>query len=238
MSAADLSECTPLTHLSGKEQCWNGRWKPAIVLEERGGCVWNLKLPVRGKKPACSVLNKLYALCDGNPPNVQKVWPDQTEKLRQEASMFCFSINSMPYVMATLGMLRRSGQSELKSCVHLTEGSAHFVFGHLTAAECAVPSGLAHRLCCNKRAVRICVAGGFNCTKGDPSLVAVDTAFAYHINYSLSLATRHPVQCRPNMRVADSATVWVCKCLQLIYLSALHLTLVDIYTVYTEIASA
>ena len=79
----------------------------------------------------------------------------------------------MPYVMATLGMLRRSGQSELKSCVHLTEGSAHFVFGHLTAAECAVPSGLAHRLCCNKRAVRICVAGGFNCTKGDPSLVAV-----------------------------------------------------------------
>ena len=56
--------------------------------------------------------------------------------------------------------------------------------------------------------------------------------------YSLSLATRHPVQCRPNMRVAERATVWVCKCLQLTYLSALHLTLFDIYTVYTEIASA
>ena len=41
---------------------------------------------------ACFVLNKLNALCDGNPPNVQ-----------------------------------RSGQIELKTCVHLTEGSANFV---------------------------------------------------------------------------------------------------------------
>ena len=41
---------------------------------------------------------------------------------------------------------------------------------------------------------------------------------------SLSLATCHPVQRSPNMRVADCATVWVCKCLRLIYLSALHLT--------------
>ena len=32
------------------------------------------------------------------------------------------------------------------------------------------------------------------------------------------------VQCSPNMRVADCATFWVCKCLQLIYLSALPLT--------------
>ena len=34
-------------------------------------------------------------------------------------------------------------------------------------------------------------------------------------------------QCR-NMRVADCATVWDCKCLQLMHLSALHLTLFDI----------
>ena len=46
--------------------------------------------------------------------------------------------------------------------------------------------------------------------------------------YSLSLATRHPVQCRPNM-TAGCAIVWVCKCLPLIQLSALHLTLFDIY---------
>ena len=117
---------------------WEGavlKWtvKACYRVGERGGCVWNLKLPVRGKKPECSVLNKLYALCDGNPPNVQKVWPDQTEKLR----------------------------------------SSHWSNSDLIVAKCAVPSGLAHRLCRNKRAVRICVAGGFNCTKGDPCLVAV-----------------------------------------------------------------
>ena len=67
-------------------------------------------------------------------------------------------------VMAPLRMSRRSGQSELKSWVHLTEGIAHFVTWmvangwinwHLTVAKCAVPSGLSHRLCCNNRAVRI-----------------------------------------------------------------------------------
>ena len=86
------------------------------------------------------------------------------------------------YVMAILRMSTRSGQSELKRCIHLTEGIANFVTWmvvncwinwHLTVAKRAVPSGLPHRLCCNKRAVRICVAGCFNCTKGDPSLVAV-----------------------------------------------------------------
>ena len=55
------------------------------------------------------------------------------------------------------------------------------------------------------------------------------------LQYSLSPAACHPVQCRPNMRVADCATVWVCKWLQLIYLSALHLTLFDIYIyIYTN----
>ena len=40
-------------------------------------------------------------------------------------------------------------------------------------------------------------------------------------------------QCSPNMRAVDCATVWVRKCLQLIYPSALHLTLFNIYsTIY------
>ena len=69
-----------------------------------------------------------------------------------------------PYVTATLRMCRRSGQIELKSWVHLTDGIAHFVTWmvanccinwHLTVAKCTVPSGLSHRLCCNTRAVRI-----------------------------------------------------------------------------------
>ena len=69
------------------------------------------------------------------------------------------------YAMAILRMSTRSGQSELKRCIHLTEGIANFVTWmvancwinwHLTVAKCAVPSGLSHRLCCNKRAVRIC----------------------------------------------------------------------------------
>ena len=38
-----------------------------------------------------------------------------------------FSINFMPYVMATLRMSKRSGQIELKSCVHFTEGIANCV---------------------------------------------------------------------------------------------------------------
>ena len=136
-------------------------------------------------------------------------------------------------------MSRTSGQSKLKSCVHLTDRIANFVTWmvangwinwHLTVAKCAVSSGLSQRLCLNKRAVRICVAGCFNCTKGDPSLVS-ETLHSHIIlqSISLSLANCHPVQCRPNVRVADCAIVWVRKCLQLFYLPALHLTLFEIY---------
>ena len=142
------------------------------------------------------------------------------------------------YLMASLRMSRRSGQSELKRCVHLTDRITNFVTWtvangwinwHLTVAKCAkcaVPSGLSQRLCLNKRAVRICVAGCFNWREGDPFLVSV----TLHSHITLSPATFHPVQCRANMRVADCSTVWVCKCLQLIYLPALHLTLFDIYS--------
>ena len=38
-------------------------------------------------------------------------------------------------------------------------------------------------------------------------------------------------QCRPNMRVADCATVWDCNCLQLIYLSVLRLILSEIHII-------
>ena len=125
--------------------------------------------------------------------------------------------------MATLRMSRRSGQIGLKRCVYLTEVIANFVTGmvenccinwHLTVAKCA------------EGAARICVAGCFNWTEGDPSLVSV----TLHSRITLSPATCHPVQCRPNMRVADCSSVWVCKCLQLMHLTALHLTLFDIYS--------
>ena len=109
--------------------------------------------------------------------------------------------------MANLRMCRRSGQSELKrhwvNCNCLTWMVANcWINWHLTVAKCTVSSGLSHRLCCNKTAVRICVAGCVDCTKTDPSLVRV-----------------------------------VCKSLQLIYLSVLHLTL-DIYIrIYTKTVS-
>ena len=79
--------------------------------------------------------------------------------------------------------------------------------------------------------LRICVAGCFNWREGDPALVSV----TLHSHITLSPVTCHPIRCRANKRVADCATVWVCKCLQLIYLSALHLTLFDIYRIYGKI---
>ena len=147
-------------------------------------------------------------LCDGNPPNVQKIWPDRTETLRSSHwsnCKFCDLDGSKLLYQLTLdcGKVR----------------------------QVRVPSGLSQRLCCNKRAVRICVAGCFNWREGDPALVSV----TLHSHITLSPGTCHPIQCRANMRVADCATVWVCKCLQLIYLSALHLTLFDIYRIYGKI---
>ena len=172
-------------------------------------------------------------------PNLSLLWHSSLPNLPNGiVSWF-----QQPYVMATLRMSRRSGQIGLKRCVHLTDRIANFVTWmvanccinwHLTVAKCAkcaVPSGLSQRLCCNKRAVRICVAGCFNWREVDPALVSV----TLHSHITLSPVTCHPIQCRANMRVADCATVWVCKCLQLIYLSALHLTLFDIYKIYGKI---
>ena len=89
--------------------------------------------------------------------------------------------------------------------------------GKVRRAKWPIPSSLLQQQSCQNH--RICVAGCFNCTKGNPSLVAV----TLHSHITGSPVTCHPVQCRANMRVTDCTTVWVCKCLQLIYLSALHL---------------
>ena len=164
-------------------------------------------------------------------PNLSLLWHSTVPNLLNGTGSWFQQL----YLMARLRMSRRSGQIELKSCVYLTDRIANFVTWmvancwinwHLTLAKCAVPSGLSHCLCCNKRAVRICVAGCFNWREVDPALVSV----TLHSRITLSPATFHPVQCRANMRVADCSTVWVWKCLQLIYLPALHLTLFDIYS--------
>ena len=110
-------------------------------------------------------------------PNLSLFWHSTVPNLLNGIDSWLEQLN----VMATLRVSRRSGHSELKRCIHLTEGIANFVTWmvakcwinwHLTVAKCAVPSGLSHRLCCNKRAVRVCVAGCFNCTSKDFSVAA------------------------------------------------------------------
>ena len=164
-------------------------------------------------------------------PNLSLLWHSTVPNLLNGTGSWFQQL----YLMAILRMSRRSGQIGLKRCVHLTDRIANFatwtvanccINWHLTLAKCAVPNGLSHCLCCNKRAVRICVAGCFNWTEGDPSLVSV----TLHSRITLSPATCHPIQWRASMSVADCSTVWVCKCLQLIYLPALHLSLFDIYS--------
>ena len=130
--------------------------------------------------------------------------------------------------MATLRMSRRSRQSELKRWIHLTDRIAILWLGwsallyqltvdcgkvrQVRRAKWPIPASLLQQ-----------VAGCLNCTDGDPSLAG--ETLRSHIILQSSLANCHPVQCSPNMRVADCATVWDCKWLQLIYRRALHLTL-------------
>ena len=144
-------------------------------------CLKPQAVPARGKKPACFVLKKLNALCDGNPPNVQKIWPDQTEKLRSShwgTCKFCDLDGRKLLYQLTL------------DC------------GKVRRAKWPIPSSLLQQQSCQNH--RICVAGCFNCTKGDPSLVAV----TLHSHITVSPATCHLVQCRPNMRVADCKNCW------------------------------
>ena len=110
-------------------------------------------------------------------PNLSLIWHSTVPNLLNGIDSWLEQLN----VMATLRVSRRSGHSELKRCIHLTDPIADFVTWmvakcwinwHLTVAKCAVPSGLSHRLCCNKRAVRICVAGCFNCASKDFSVAA------------------------------------------------------------------
>ena len=80
------------------------------------------------------------------------------------------------------------------------------------------------------------------CLKGKPAVHIQSTKAKYKdhskgdvFETSIRARTRQEncaFQCRANMMVSDR-NPWVCKCLQLIYLSALHLTLFDIYsTIY------
>ena len=127
-------------------------------------------------------------LSDGNPPNVQKIWPDRTETLRL------------------------SHWGNCKFC----DWDGRKLLHQLTLDCGKVRGRSCQNLCC--WLFQLDRRGSFSCLS--------DTAFAY--SNTLSPATCHPVQCRPNMRVADCSSVWVCKCLQLMHLTALHLTLFDI----------
>ena len=163
--------------------------------------------------------------------NVVQTWGLLTAKTAEkQLKLELGKALEQPYVMATLRMSRRSGQSELKRCIHLTDRidlDGDKLLYQLT-------------LDCGKvRQVAYLVVSVATKELSESVLLAVSIApkgilllSQWHciriLHYSLSPATCHPVQCRPNMRVADCATVWVCKCLKLIYLSALHLTLFDI----------
>ena len=63
--------------------------EPNTKTTRKGMCLKPQAVPAQGKKPACFVLKKLDALCDGNPPNVHKIWPERTEKLRSSHGGNC-----------------------------------------------------------------------------------------------------------------------------------------------------
>ena len=121
------------------------------------------------------------------------------------------SRNSMPYVMATLRLSRRSGQINLRSCIHLTDGIVRTFCdldgrkllnqlaldcGKVRRAKWPIPSSLLQQQSCQNLCCwlfQLHRRGSFSCRS--------DTAS--HITLQSSLATCHPVQCRPNMRVAN-----------------------------------
>ena len=174
--------------------------------------IWqSLTYPYSGI-PLCKICRTALALDWSNllwwqPSNVHKIWPDRTEKLSS------------------------SHRSNCKFC-DLDRGKLMYQLtldcGKVRRAKRPIPASLLQqKRCQNLRCwlFNLDRRGSFSCLS--------DTAFAYYIilqSISLSLANYHPVDCSPNMRVADCSTVWVCKRLQLMYLSALHLTLFDIYS--------
>ena len=96
---------------------------------------------------------------------------------------------------------------------------------------------------CSSQSWWVCYRRDMGCLKGKPSVHTQSTKAKYKDHSqgdafeTSSCARRRQencmFQCRPNIMVADSNTLWVCKCLQLIYLSALPLTLFDIYKYIT-----
>jgi len=127
---------------------------------------------------ACFVLNKLNALCDGNPPNVQKIWPDWTENLCSSHWGKCKFCDLDTW-------LQQSGPC-LVAYPIVSVATKELSESVLLAVSIAPEKVFLSQ--------RHCVQ------------------IWYCSQFQSSLATCHPVQRRPNMRVADCATVSVCKC--------------------------
>ena len=150
--------------------------------------------------PGCEMLwaRETSTLCDGNPLNVHKIWPERTETLHSSHWGNC--------KFCDLDGRKLLNQLTL-DC------------GKVRRAKWPIPSSLLQQKSCPNLCCWL-----FQLHQRGPFSCRGDTALAYHKYYSLSLASCHRIECRsPNMRVADGTTVWVCKCLQLIYPSALHL---------------
>ena len=141
------------------------------------------------------------------PPNVQKIWPEQTETPHSSHGSSCTFCDLDGQIAESTGTWMRQSAWCLVAYPIVSVATKELSESVLLAVSIA-PQG-------------ILLLSQWHCIR---------------ILYcSLSLTTCHPVQCSPNMRVADCATFWVCKCWQLIYRGALHLALFDIYiAIYTK----
>ena len=165
--------------------------------------------------PLCKICRTALTLDWSNllwwqPSNVHKIWPDRTEKLSS------------------------SHRSNCKLC-DLDRGKLMYQLtldcGKVRRAKRPIPASLLQQKRCQNLRCWL-----FNLDRRGSLLLSQwhCIRILYYIqSISLSLANYHPVDCSPNMRV-DCSTLWVCKRLQLMYLSALHLTLLtSIVQLYT-----
>ena len=237
-------------HLSGKEQCWNGDrvWAPS----------WSVRTaPAKADDFACEHNSWRDMGCLKGKPVVhfqstKAKYKDHSQgdvletsscaRTRQETCMFCsqetrclmwWQPSECPQDLARANWTAAFISLMDLHILWLGWSQNCWINWHLTVAKCTVPSGLSHRLCCNTRAVRIIESVLLAVSVAPKGILLMLQSVTPHSHITVSPATCHPVQCSPNMRVAGCATVWVCKCLQLIYLHALPLTLFDIYsTIY------
>ena len=107
-------------------------------------------------------------------PNLSLLWHSTVPNLLNSTGSWFQQL----YLMASLRMSRRSGQSELKRCVHLTDRIANFVTWtvancwinwHLTVAKCAVPRAV-YVLCHPKSAERGFLLVPFQPYHGNPQM--------------------------------------------------------------------